>query len=148
MFRGLSKLFRSDNAPKEPFVDEVLGEFTFDRELGWKKQIVLAGKDTELLLGSDGEPPSAEMLATARSWVDEWPSQHPKVVDYIRAAFREGSDKPNIPIPDKFEIDSINIMWRDKPTMSMIYLHYPGDDIRLWHLTFDGFEPKGIGCDD
>jgi hypothetical protein len=148
MFRTLSKLFRQQPAPKEPFVDGVLGEFAFDRELGWKKQMVLAGSEAELVLGSDGEAPSDEMLLTARSWVEQWSSQHPKIIEYIRREFRGRSDKPGIPVPDKFEVESINVLWRDKPKACMIYFHYPGDDIRAWHVTFEGFEPTGMGVDD
>lgn len=148
MFRTLGKLFRKEEAPKEPYVDEVLGQFSFDRDLGWKRQIVLGDTSAELVLGSDGEPPSEQMLRTARSWVEQWPSQFPKIIEYIRSEFRHWSDQPNLPVPDKFEVESINILWRDKPETSMVYLHYPGDDIRAWHVTFHGFEPQGLAYDD
>jgi len=148
MFRALTKLLSKSEIPKEPFVDQALGEFTFDRDLGWKKQILLAGKEVDLVLGYDGKPPSEQMLQTAKSWIDGWPSQLPRIVEYIRRELRAWRDKPNQPVPERFEVDSINILWRDEPNASMIYFHYPGDDIRLWHVTFYGFDPNGFACDD
>src|SRR5260221_535 len=136
MFRAPTKLLRKDRPPMEPFVDKGLGRFTFDRDLGWKKQIILGGKEAELVIGSDGEPPSDEMLQTAKSWLDGWPSEFPKIINYMRTELRNWSDGPNLPQPEKFEVESINILWRDKPSASMIYFHYPSDDIRLWHVTF------------
>ena len=148
MFRALNKLFRKEEVPKEPFVDQVFGRFTFERGLGWKAQIVLGGKPAELVLGSDGEPPSTEMLRTARSWWDQWPSQYPRIIEYIRHELRDWSNEPNLPVPDKLEVESINLLWSDKPTTSMIYFRYPGDDIRAWHVTLQEFEPQGFAYDD
>ena len=148
MFRALAKLLHKSEAPKEPFADQALGQFAFSSGLGWKNQIVLGGKKAELVLGSDGESPSDEMIQTAKSWIDAWPEQFPKIIEYIRSELRNWSGEPNLPVPEKFEVESINILWRDKPTTSMIYFHYPGDDIRLWHVTFHGFEPHGFAYDD
>ena len=129
-------------------MDPVLGQFTFERGLGWKAPAVVGGRQVELVLGSDGEPPSTGMVETARSWIAHWSSQHPKIIEYIRRELRDWSDEPNLPVPDKLEIESINLLWSDKPTTSMIYFRYPGDDIRAWHVTFDGFEPQGFAYDD
>ena len=148
MFRALGKLFRKEEAPEEPFVDPVFGQFTFDRDLGWKKQIALGDTHAELVFGSDGEPPSEEMLRMANSWKEEWPSQFPKIIEYIRRELEDWSNEPNLPVPDRFEVESINILWKDKPERSMVYFHYPGDDIRAWHVTFHGFEPQGFAYDD
>jgi hypothetical protein len=144
-----ARLFRKQYPqPTEPFVDTVLGEFAFDRDLGWKKHLVLGGQQAELVLGSDGEPPSEAMLQTARSWLESWSSQLPKIAGYIRSELRGWSDEPNLPQPEKFEVESVSILWRDKPEASMIYFHYPGDENRLWHVTFYGFEPQGFAYDD
>jgi hypothetical protein len=148
MFRALAKLFRKPQAPKQPFVDDLLGEFAFDRDLGWKKEVLLGGTRAELLLGWDGEPPSEEMLKTARSWIEEWPNQFPKIIEYIRQAFPVWVGDPTMPVPERFEVESIQIAWRKEPRTSMIYLHYPGDDIRGWRIIFHGFEPSWIGFDD
>lgn len=149
MLGSLARLFRKKPPrPTEPFVDEVLGEFTFDCDLGWKKQVVLGGQRAELVLGSDGETPSVAMLQTARSWLESWNSQLPRILDYIRSQLREWSGEPSLPEPEKFEVESVNILWKDKPDACMIYFHYPGDDIRGWHVTFYGFEPHGFAYDD
>src|SRR4051812_12859657 len=148
MFGRFRKLLRKEEPSKEPFVDPVLGPFAFDRDLGWKKQIALGDTSAELVLGSEGEPPSAQMLRTASSWVQEWPSQFPRIIEYLRRELGGWSDEPNLPFPEKFEVESINILWRDQPETSMVYFHYPGDDIRLWHVTFHGFEPRGFAYDD
>jgi len=148
MFRALSKLFRKEKALKESFVDPVFGEFTFTRGLGWKKQVDLGSTRAELVLGSDGELPSEEMLRSANAWVDEWRSQFPKIIEYIRRELRCWTDEPNLPIPEEFEVESIHLLWPDKPEASMIYFKYPGDDIRAWHVTFHKFEPHGFAYDD
>jgi hypothetical protein len=148
MFRSLTKRLRKPEVPKEPFVDRTLGEFAFEPGLGWKKQILLGGRGAELVLGSDGDHPSDEMLQTAKMWIDAWSTQYPKLIEYIRNKFPGWVGKPDMPVPEKFEVESINILWRDKPSASMIYLHYPADDIRLWHVSFHGFEPSGIAYDD
>jgi hypothetical protein len=146
MLRALKKLFRK--APREPFVDPVLGEFTFERGLGWKRRVTLGARQAELVLGSDGEPPSAETLQMARSWLEHWSFQHPKIIEYIRRELRGWTDEPNLPVPEKLEVESIHLLWGDKPKTSMVYFHYPGDDIRAWHVTFDGFKPQGFAYDD
>jgi hypothetical protein len=150
MLGSLSRFLRKkDLQPAtQVFADEVLGEFTFDRDLGWKKPINLGGQEAELVLGSDGEPPSEAMLQTARSWLESWNSKLPSIVDYIRSQLRGWSDEPDLPEPEKFELESVNILWKDKPDACMIYFHYPGDDLRLWHVTFYGVEPHGFAYDD
>jgi hypothetical protein len=148
MFGAFNKLFRKAEDPKEPFIDPVLGEFNFDAELGWKKIVSLAGKEAELILGSDGEVPPDKMLRAARAWVKEWPVQFPKIVEYVAHELREWNDEPNLPDPGKFEVESINFLWKDKPTTCLIYFRNPGDDIRVWHATFEGFEPCGFAYDD
>jgi hypothetical protein len=149
MFASLAKLFRKEiPKPIEPFADNVLGQFTFDRDLGWKTHVLLGGQSAELILGSAGEPPSEAMLKTARSWVDSWTLQFPKIIEYIRGQLQSWSGEPDLPQPGELEVESVNILWSDKPDAAMIYFHYPGDDIRLWHVTFYGFEPNGFADDD
>lgn len=148
MFRALAKLFHKPAIRTEPFVDVVLGEFEFLDDLGWKTRISLGGETVELVLGADGEPPSDEMMGTAKSWVEQWPSQHPKIVAYIEGELVDWSDEPGIPVPDSLKVESIQILWRDNPRTSMVYFRYPGDDLRSWHVTFDGFEPDGFAYDD
>lgn len=150
MFRALAQLFHTRSVPKRPFWDPVLGEFAFDPNLGWKKRILLDGRDAELVLGSDGDPPRAAMLETARSWVAAWPDERPKIIAYIRSELRKSdwSEEPDLPDPDKFQVEAIHLLWENTPRTSMIYFHYPGDDIRFWHVTLDGFELRGFAYDD
>lgn len=147
MFSLLSKLFPRSDAPKAPFVHQTLGKFAFSRGL-WSNRILLGGRDTELTFGSDGEPPSEAMLQTAKSWIDGWSQQSPKIIEYIQSELRNWSDEPALLAAEKFEVTSINILWPDKPTTIMIYFHYPGDDFREWHATYHGFEPNGFAYDD
>jgi hypothetical protein len=67
----------------EPFNDEVLGPFTFEPELGWKKIIPLDAERVELILGSDGPPPPSAMIAMARAWVAEWHERRPALIAYL-----------------------------------------------------------------
>jgi|SRR5579871_2679143 len=148
MFSALRKLFRNQEILNEPFVDQVLGQFEFERGLGWKGRVLLENKMVEVVLGSDGEPPSEEMLRTARSWLKQWELQRPKIIEYIRGELAKWIGEPNPPVPERLELDSINILWRDKPATTMIYFNYLGDEIRLWHVTLHGFEPNGFAYDD
>ncbi len=132
----------------EPFMDPSFGQFEFERGLGWKTRIALAGRDVELVLGSDGEAPPPEMLQMAKSWVAEWPFRSLEIIEYIRGELRNWPDEPNPPVPERLEVESIQLLWGDKPKTSMIYFHYPGDNIRAWHVTFGGFEPRGFAYDD
>jgi hypothetical protein len=127
-----------------------LGPFEFERKLGWKTQIALGGKHADLVLGSDGEPPSDEMLRTAKWWLHNWSSQQSKIIEYARRElrFNDWSHEPNLPEPEKLEVESVNILWRDTPTTTIIYFSYPGDDLRAWHVTFEGFEPRSFAYDD
>lgn len=126
-------------------MDKTLGQFTFDPDLGWTKQVALGARQIELVLGCDGVPPSEAMLQTARSWLEGWSSQFPRILDYIRAQTRNWANPPQ---PEEFEVESVNILWTDKPNACMIYFHRPGDAFRLWHITFYGFEPRGFAFDD
>ena len=149
MIRWLRSLIRKrEIVEPSSFVDPVLGEFSFDQSLGWKKNIMLGTVDAELVLGSNGEAPPNEMLETARSWVADWILEFPKIREYIRSELGNWIIEPNLPSPDDFEVESINFLWKQKPTTSMIFFHVPDDEFRMWHVTFEGFEPKGLAYDD
>jgi hypothetical protein len=148
MIRAFARLFQKKVAPVAPFTDPELGEFRFVDDLGWKGELRLGAEKAELILGSDGENPSEEMVRTARSWLAQWQAQRPRIIDYIRSELDSWSDEPNLPRPSEFEVESINILWREKPDTSMIYFRHPGDDIRAWHVTFHGFDPHGLAYDD
>jgi hypothetical protein len=149
MLHAFRKLFRKQR-PEESFSDAALGQFIFEPRIGWKKQIIFGDRQAELVLGSDGEPPSDEMVRTAKWWLNNWSSQEPKIVEYVRRELRlsEWSNEPNLPDPTRFEVESINVLWRDSPTTTIIYFNDPTDDIRAWHVTFEGFEPRGFAYDD
>ena len=147
MFRFIADLFRTPSLPQAPFVDPILGEFTFDSDLGWKRTVVIDNSDVEIVLGSDGEPPDAAMLQTARSWVQTWPTQKSRMIDYARGEILNWVIEPNPPSADDLIIQSINILWPDDPETCMIYFQNPGDDIRLFHLTLNGLEPGGFAYD-
>jgi hypothetical protein len=150
MFRALRRLFSKTEVPNAPFVDPALGQFAFKRDIGWTNKVLMGEAEAELVLGSDGEQPSEQMLRTARSWIDTWHSQFPKIIDYIRRQLllREWSEEPNLPAAETFQVESINILWKDTPRTCIIYFKCPGDDVRDWHVTFDGFEPRSFAYDD
>jgi hypothetical protein len=138
--------------PVAPFIDQALGRFDVDESGLWTAHVQLGGREAELVLGSDGEPPSEEMLRTARAWVNEWPARYPQIINYIGLELRKWhsnrQDVSNSLHPERFEVVSIDLLWRMRPNTAMVYFNYPGDDFRLWHATFEGFEPKGFAFDD
>lgn len=149
MFKALKKLFRNKPPkPIVPFVDPVLGEFAFDDDLGWKTRLIFGDTEAELVLGSDGEKPPDEMLQTARMWLSNWHLEKPRILDYIRKELRQWTVEPDLPDPDRFVLQSINVLWPDEPNTCMIYLDYPGDEIRLWHVTLNRTTPRGFAYDD
>lgn len=149
MFQKIKSLFRSTPPqPIVPFVDPVLGEFAFDNDLGWKKRIDVGETEAELVIGSDGEIPSEEMVRTARWWVSNWCSEKPRLIEYIRHELCGWTFEPDIPDPVRFTLESINILWSDKPNTCMLYLEYPGDEYRAWHITLDDTRPCGFAYDD
>ena len=149
MFQKLKALFRNTpRQPIEPFVDPVLGEFAFDNDLGWKKRIDVGETQAELVIGSDGEIPSDEMTQTARLWVANWCSEKPRLLEYIRNELAGWTFEPDIPDPLRFTLESINVLWPDQPNTCMIYLVYPEDEFRAWHITLDGTTPRGFAYDD
>lgn len=148
MFRALTRLFRQRELPRQPFKDPVLGTFEFDRDLGWKRRIVLGNTEAELVLGSAGEFPSAEMLDMARSWIRVWSTRLPRIIEYFRSELDQWTGEPLRTDPGRFEVESINFLWKHRPTTCMIYFRDPDDDIRAWHVTFERLEPRGVGYDD
>jgi len=148
MFRSILKLFQPQALPREPFVDDILREFHFDRDLGWKKKVTLGGVEAEIILGSDGDLPTGEMIETARMWVAEWPSRQTEILVYLRSQLGKWADAPDVSKAEELQVESVNILWPNKPKMSMIYFKDPKGEGRAWHVTYDAFEPKGLGCDD
>ena len=129
------------NVPTAPFVDHVLGQFKFKPGLGWTKIIAIGSEEADLILGSDGEPPSEDMLNTARRWVGAWATLKPEVIEYIRHQLLDSTwtEEPNLPNPDHLVVESINLLWADDPRTTAIYFTDPSDaDERAWHVTFDG----------
>ena len=147
MIRTLTDLFRKVQTPRDPFVDAALGEFDFYTKLGWKRNVQMDDTAVELVLGSDGEPPSDAMLRTARSWIESWRELKPRLLDYARQEISTWTIENDPPNPDEFILQSLNILWPDTPNTCMIYFHNPVDDDRCFHLTLDGFEPRGFAYD-
>jgi len=148
MFQKIRSLFKTrPRLPAAPFVDPVLGAFEFDSDLGWKKRLDFGETEAELVIGSDGEIPSDDLIRTARLWVQRWRSEKPRILDYIRNELRQWTFEPNLPDPDRFTLQSVHVLWPHEPNACMIYLDYPGDEDRSWHVTFDGTTPRGFAYD-
>lgn len=149
MFHKLRALFRSPpRGPIVPFVDPVLGEFAFDSDLGWKKRVYVGDTEVEVVIGSHGERPPVEMVRIARMWIANWNSEKPRLLEYIRNELAGWTFESNIPDPARFTLESINVLWPAHPNTCMIYLTYPGDEYRAWHITLDGATPRGFAYDD
>ncbi len=148
MFDRLIKLFRRRPIPSEPFVDPILGEFHFVRDIGWSRKISLGGGAIDLNLGSDGELPSNQMLNTAIYWIDHWELRWPQLKEFIRTDLKSWPTEEILPDPEKLSIRSIDVLWTLHPEACMIYLELPDDDFRQFHLTFLGEEPTGFAYDD
>ena len=147
MFRWLRKSSRS-RTPREPILDPVLGALNPRDGKGWSARLHLDGKEIELLIGADDGPPMDEMIETARMWTREWNAQYPRVVDYLRKELSPLVEMGESLDPEKFVVETIQIQWSKRPNTCMLYLSYPGDEWRLWHIDFDGLDPSGLAFDD
>jgi len=146
MLRWLKKL--PPESPRDPILDPVLGTLIPRHGEAWSTRLCLGGKDVELLIGADDGPPMSEMIETARDWVREWNVQYPRIVDYLRQEIAPLVEMGESPDPERFDLEAIQIQWSKRPTTCMMYFNYPGDDSRGWHITFDGFKPRGLAFDD
>ena len=147
MFRFLANLFRPPTKP-DPFFDDRFGEFQFANDLGWQTMARFGDSNAELVLGSDGENPSEEMLAAGKAWIDDWDDEFPRLIEFIRNEIETWTFEPDPPIAENLTIDSLNILWPNLPNICMIYFTDPNDDIRHYHLTLDGRTPNGFAYDD
>lgn len=149
MFRWVKHIMRKGvNAPKV-FIDPALGTFQFEKRLGWRRRIRLDNvHDVDIILGSDGEPPSQEMLRTVGTFIDKWSLLRQVICDYVRIKLRteEWVSEPKLPDPDELVVISIAVLWRDNPHVSLIEFEAFGDD-RVWHVTCSGDKPVAFAYD-
>jgi hypothetical protein len=148
MLDRLAKFFRRRAVPVEPFIDEVLGDFLFVRDIGWQKKVLLEGRLVNLHLGSCGENPSDEMRDTAKYWVNNWESRRHELNQYMESALRTWPEEELRFAPQELKIQSIYILWKDNPTACVIYFDLNDEDYRQFHMTFDGLTPTAFTYDD
>ena len=148
MLDRLAQFFRRKAVPTEPFIDDALGEFLFVRDIGWQKKVLLEGRLVNLYLGSDGENPSCEMRDTAKYWITNWESRRHELNQYMESALRTWPEEELRFAPQELKIQSIEILWTDKPTACMIYFDLNDEDYRQFYLTFDGLTPIAFAYDD
>ena len=72
MWMRIKRLFSAPEPPRRQYVHPILGAFDFDADLGWKRNYRIDGRDVEIIIGCDGETPSAEMENTAADWALHW----------------------------------------------------------------------------
>ncbi|TWT75774.1 hypothetical protein CA13_65540 [Planctomycetes bacterium CA13] len=148
MWKRIKLFFAAQELQRRPFVHPTLGTFEFDVDLGWKRNCRLDGHDVDVVIGSDGETPSTDMANTAADWVSHWDILRESVIDYAEKELSTWKPEWHPTVANRLVLSSINILWPNAPTTIMLYFDDPHDDIRSWHATFEGREPKGFAFDD
>ncbi len=143
------RLFENFMRPKisvAPFHHPVLGAFDFVQDVGWEKSIELDGRRVELNLGSNGEMPNQSMLDCLQYWIGNWVTRRSEINEYMMQEGRSWYPHDTTPDASQLLLDSIEILWPEKPWTCMVYLELP-DDERHFHVTFDGRVPIGFAYD-
>ena len=148
MWTRIKRLFAAQEFPQRPYVHPSLGTFDFDVGLGWKTTYRIDGRDVDVVIGSDGESPSTQMANTAADWALHWAELRQAVLEYIGKELSTWKSEWYPTEANRLVLSSINVLWPDSPTTTMLYFDDPDDEIRLWHATYEGREPKGFAFDD
>lgn len=142
------KRFLKKILPVEPeqlippaIVDDVLGTIVFDPEHGWRAHVSLGKIIADIDLGS--ERPTKELLNLARAWVIHWEERWSRIIAYLREKLATVAYLD----PTQFEVEAILLGYNDL-TKGMMFLRYPGDEYRGWHIDLNGYEPSGLAFDD
>ena len=148
MFKRLLSYFNAPRLPDAPYHHPVLGKFDVVPDIGWGTTMQLAGNTVKLHLGSDGDLPKQEMLNCLQYWIDNWTKRRSEINAYITEECKNWLLYDTAPAADQLLLSSIDVLWPDHPWSCMMYLDLPGDEFRLFHISFDGHNPTGFAYDD
>lgn len=148
MWTRIKQLLAARDLPRRPYVHPLLGAFEFDSDLGWRRNFRLDGRDVDVVIGSDGDAPSEDMVNTAADWVSHWAVLRESVIDYADKELSTWKPEWHPTVANRLELSSINVLWPDSPTTTMLYFDDPQDDTRSWYATFEGRKPTGFAFDD
>jgi hypothetical protein len=148
MLKRLLAYFYSARQPDAPYHHPVLGSFEVVPDIGWGKTVQIDGRTVKLHLGSNGELPKQEMLDCMQYWIDNWTSRRTEINSYINKECKEWLLYATAPSADQLLLSSIDVLWPDHPWSCIMYLDLPGDEYRLFHISFDGHSPTGFAFDD
>lgn len=147
MLKRLLAYFARPRRLVVPYIHPELGRFDFVPEIGWEKNIDFDGRRIDLYLGSKGEIPNQSMLDCLQYWIDNWAKRRLEINAYITLQGQSWFPHDTPPVADELLLSSIEILWPETPWTCMIYLDLPGDDERLFHITFNGHVPTGFAYD-
>ena len=148
MWRRIQQLIRGKERPQRQYVHPALGKFDFESDLGWKRNYLIDGRNVEIVLGSDGEIPTADMTNTAADWARHWGDRRADVIQYIAEELSTWHQDWSPTVANRLKLSSIHVLWPESPTTAMLYFDAPDDNVRSWHVTYFGREPKGFAFDD
>jgi hypothetical protein len=128
------------------FHDDVLGTVVWDAEEElWVAQVPRAPTPFRILMAGDDQP-SPHLIQHARDIFASPDKLFADVVPVLKAAGEE------IPVAAReilgLQIESVALMWPDRPEDGMIYFDGPGTEERIWRCDYIGRRPRDLGFDD
>jgi len=132
--------------PYENFRDDVLGELTFDPDLGWTGKFNFLGEIIEFDLYDIYISEDSLSLTKLKNWLLGGEESLNVVQDYIRKQLRDTYGKLNLSVSD-FKIRSVGGFRSDDPGFFLIFLDEINNPERLWRITFVEGRPKYLDFD-
>ena len=126
------------------FQDEVLGSVVWDpEEEAWVTCV--PQPPFRILLAGEGRP-DPRLVSHARD-IFSSPDKLTTAVTLVLA-----SAAKDLPIASTeilgLSVESVALMWPDRPDDGMVYLDGPDTDGRVWRCDYIGRQPQGLGFDD
>jgi hypothetical protein len=126
--------------------DDVLGSVVWDEEdEAWVANVAHSATEFRILIAGE-QHPNPLLLAHAR---DIFTSPETLVAD-VQPLLKAAAEK----LPEAaheilgLQIESVALMWPDRPDDGMIYFDGPDTEERIWRCDYVGRRPRDLGFDD
>ncbi len=126
------------------FDEPVLGTFQFEVGLGWRKFIDFGEGFVDIVIGSEGRPPSKAMLKTVKKWATDWPIERPRLLEFVQQQLAIKKFGIAFPVPQAIVLVSIRVLRSDYPKSCLLLLGDANDKNRFWQLIMVGQTPRSL----